>query len=99
MRNLILSCLLVLFLATSVFAEYVGSYYRRDGTYVQGYYRSDSNNTVQDNYSYKGNTNPYTNETGTNYYRSSPSSQYYDSSYGYKRPSTYAGMSAGALED
>lgn len=62
------------------FAGYVNGYTRRDGTYVEGYYRSDPNNTVTDNYSYKGNTNPYTGETGSNYYRNSPSSEHYGTS-------------------
>lgn len=44
---------------------YVQGYYRSDGTYVQGYYRSDPNGTKSDNYSYKGNTNPYTGQRGT----------------------------------
>ena len=75
-------------LTASAFAGYVNGYTRRDGTEVQGYNRSEPNNTVQDNYSYKGNTNPYTGETGSNLYRSSPSSEYYgttpshSSSYG-----------------
>ncbi len=62
---------------TQVFAGYVSGYTRSDGTYVQGYERSDPNSTVTDNYSYKGNTNPYTGQTGDNYYRNSPTSQYY----------------------
>ena len=65
--------------ASEIYAGYVQGYTRSNGTYVQGYYRSDSNNTVQDNYSYKGNANPYTGEKGSNYYRSSESSGYYNS--------------------
>ena len=61
-----------------IYAEWVSGYYRKNGTYVSGYYSLDSNNTVRDNYSYKGNINPYTGSTGSNYYRSSPSSEYYD---------------------
>lgn len=59
------------------FAGWVDGYPRSDGTYVQGYYCSDPNSTVTDNYSYKGNTNPHTGQEGNNYYRHSPSSQYY----------------------
>lgn len=62
------------------YAEYVGGYTRKDGTYVEGYNRSDRNNTVTDNFDYKGNTNPYTGETGSNYYRNDPSSEYYRTS-------------------
>lgn len=48
----------------SAFASvYVSGYTKANGTYVQGYYRSDPNGTVTDNYSYPGNTNPYTGVT------------------------------------
>ncbi len=43
---------------------YVHSYVRRDGTYVQGHYRTAPNNTTVDNYSHKGNVNPYTGKRG-----------------------------------
>ena len=59
-------------------AKWVNGYTRSNGAYVSGYNRSESNNTVRDNYNYKDNNNPYTGETGTNYYKSSPSSEYYD---------------------
>lgn len=50
---------------TAAFAdEYVNGYMRQDGTYVQPHFRSDSNSTKIDNYSSKGNTNPYTGERG-----------------------------------
>lgn len=63
------------------FAGHVNGYYRSNGTYVQSYERSDPNSTVTDNYSYKGNVNPYTGETGTNYYRNNTTSAYYNSNY------------------
>ncbi len=67
---------------TSVFADtWVNGYTRSDGSYVQGHYRSSPNSTVRDNYIYKGNSNPYTGETGSNYYCSSPSSEYYQPDY------------------
>jgi hypothetical protein len=43
---------------------YVSGYYRSDGTYVPGHYRSCANNTTWDNWTTKGNTNPYTSEPG-----------------------------------
>jgi hypothetical protein len=55
-----------LFLATQAMAdEYVRGYTRQDGTHVDGYYRTDPNNTQYDNYSTKGNVNPYTGKAGT----------------------------------
>ena len=61
-------CLLALFAATG--ASEAGStsvkgYARSDGTYVQPHMRSTPNSTRFDNYSTKGNSNPYTGKTGT----------------------------------
>jgi hypothetical protein len=60
--------------------DYVSGYSRSNGTYVAPHYKTSPNSTVQDNYSYRGNTNPYTGSTGSNYYRSAPSSAYYGGS-------------------
>ncbi|AEI47557.1 hypothetical protein [Runella slithyformis] len=43
----------------------VNGYYRKDGTYVQPHYRSNPDNTPTNNWSYPGNTNPYTGKTAT----------------------------------
>lgn len=72
--------LLSLTLTGLVYAEQVRGYYRSNGTYVNSYNRSTPNSTVTDNYSFKGNTNPSTGETGSNYYRNSSSSPYYGTS-------------------
>jgi hypothetical protein len=45
--------------------KHVNGYVKTDGTYVAPHYRTESNATKNDNYSTKGNTNPYTNEKGT----------------------------------
>ena len=71
---------LMMALQVSAFAGYVRGYTRSNGTYVSGYNRSSGNGTVTDNYSFVGNTNPYTGSTGTNYYRHDSSSPYYDGS-------------------
>lgn len=42
----------------------VSGYTRKDGTYVQPYFRTAPNSTNQDNFSTKGNTNPYTGKPG-----------------------------------
>ena len=44
---------------------YVQPYVTKNGTYVQGHYRSSPNDTKVDNYSSQGNTNPYTGKAGT----------------------------------
>ena len=43
---------------------YVESYTKKNGTYVEGHYRTSPNYTNNDNYSTKGNTNPYTGKPG-----------------------------------
>jgi len=45
--------------------SYVSGYYRSDGTYVSGHYRSCANSTTWDNWTTRGNHNPYTGEPGT----------------------------------
>lgn len=45
--------------------QYVSPHVRSDGAYVQGYYRSNPNATSLDNYSTRGNVNPYTGQAGT----------------------------------
>lgn len=61
--------LLVLVLMLSViqtaYANHVRGYYRKDGTFVNGYNRTRPNSTKFDNYSTRGNFNPYTGKTGT----------------------------------
>ena len=42
----------------------VNGYYRNDGTYVQPYFRTAPNSTNTDNFSTKGNVNPYTGKPG-----------------------------------
>ena len=59
---------LIVFLlfATSAFAGdvWVDGYFRKDGTYVPGHYRTRPNKNIWDNYSTKGNINPYTGKKG-----------------------------------
>lgn len=43
----------------------VKGYTRSNGTYVAPHYRSAPNNVQYDNYSTKGNTNPYTGQRGS----------------------------------
>ncbi len=43
----------------------VNGYYRKNGTYVEPHYRSSPNSNPFDNYSYPGNTNPFTGKTST----------------------------------
>lgn len=56
--------LLVLLATTAQADEYVNGYYRQDGTYVEGHYRTHRHQQRWDNYSSEGNTNPWTGEKG-----------------------------------
>lgn len=65
MRKLIAGLILAS-IGTAAFADtYVRGYTRRDGTYVAPHYRSDANGTTSDNWSTRGNVNPYTGQVGT----------------------------------
>lgn len=56
----------------------VSGYYKANGTYVSGYCRSDRDNTVTDNFSFEGNSNPYTGSAGTNRYQHDLTSPYFN---------------------
>lgn len=46
-------------------STYVHGYRKKNGTYVKGYHRTKRNGTQRDNYSTKGNYDPWTGKTGT----------------------------------
>ena len=72
MKKIIISIVFALTLISTVAADvWVDGYFRSDGTYVQGHYRSSPDSSVTNNWSYSGNTNPYTGEVGSNSYGSS----------------------------
>lgn len=79
----ILISLFLLF--TTVFAGdvWVNPCYRSDGTYIRGHYRSAPDNNPWNNYSTRGNINPYTGKPGyVDPYRSySPDPYKYNSPY------------------
>jgi len=73
-KKIIASFVTFLFIATSVLflsinsvdaAVRVRSYIKKNGTYVAPSYRSNPNRSKIDNYSTKGNYNPYTGKVGT----------------------------------
>lgn len=67
MKKIILAVSVLLFLATSVSAEWVRGYTRKDGTYVQPYQRSSPDNYKWNNYgpstNYYDKTNPYSRDS------------------------------------
>ena len=64
-------------------SEYVDGYFKSDGTYVPPHFRSSPNSTKLDNYSTRGNANPYTGKEGTKNPYSYPSPSYGTGSSGY----------------
>lgn len=82
MRKLLFFILTLSLFTNFTFADtYVKGYYRSNGTYVNGYYRSDADGNPYNNFSFPGNTNPYTGVTASgnsstylnNYYNNSSS--------------------------
>ena len=65
-------CLIILsaLVSSTAFAgdTYVRGHYRSDGTYVAPHYRSAPNATKYDNWTTKGNVNPYTGREGNREY-------------------------------
>jgi hypothetical protein len=64
MKKLIIAALAIA-CAAPAFAGSVSGYYKKNGTYVQRYNRSSADSTQRNNYSFKGNVNPYTGRVGT----------------------------------
>lgn len=62
-----ISCFIsIIFFCEIAFSDvHVRGYYRKNGTYVAPHYRSSPNQTKSDNWSTKGNINPYTGKPGT----------------------------------
>lgn len=80
LSGLLLAVFALLLPLQSVFADvWVNGYTRKDGTYVQGHYRSSPDGNPYNNWSYPGNTNPYTGVTAGGS-ESSYLQNYYDSS-------------------
>lgn len=64
MRTILL-CLVLSSACASAKDTYVHTYQRKDGTIVEGHHRTTPNKDYSDNYSTKGNINPYTGKEGT----------------------------------
>lgn len=60
------AAILIVLFSGQVFSDVdVKGYYRKDGTYVQPSHRSDPDHNKNNNWSTKGNVNPYTGDEGT----------------------------------
>ena len=69
MKKLFISLIIVLALLSNAVPSYsatkVRGYTKKSGTHVASHHRSDKNSTKSDNWSTKGNVNPYTGKKGT----------------------------------
>lgn len=94
MMKILLIAVMLFFTCQAVVQAYdtqVSGYYRQNGTYVQPYHRTAPNNNVYDNYSTKGNINPYTGQQGyvnpNNYQQNNNYSNTYGNNYNNSSPS------------
>lgn len=85
LSTLLIISILIIF-AGNAFARdiRVKGYYRSNGTYVQPHYRTSPDNSLFNNYSTKGNVNPYTGRKGyvNPYGSSSTTGRYRNNSIG-----------------
>ena len=94
-------CVLLMCAGTSFAGDvYVRGYHRSDGTYVQPHYRTAPDSNPWNNYSSKGNINPYTGKGGYKNPYSSPSyrvpratNPFSSPSYGSNYQNNYGGYS------
>ena len=65
MKKLLVFLLLCSFCISAFPIQSVHGYRKKNGTYVAPYHRTSPNKTQRDNWSSKGNVNPYTGKIGT----------------------------------
>lgn len=65
MKSAIVFIVATIAVGTAFAQTYVQPHVTKNGTYVEGHVRTAPNSTNLDNYSTKGNTNPYTGQAGT----------------------------------
>lgn len=65
MRFLVLGLAALAFSAAATAQVHVHGYTKKDGTYVAPHYRSSPDSSKLNNWSTKGNVNPYTGQVGT----------------------------------
>jgi hypothetical protein len=73
MRAVLIGLLAVLAATSATAQVYVQGYTTKNGTYVAPHYRSSPDSSVLNNWSTKGNVNPYTGQAGTRNPYSTPS--------------------------
>lgn len=90
MKKILIGALISISTFSGLLADtYVNGYTKSNGTYVKGHYRSSPNSSKNDNWSTKGNTNPYTGRAGTK------PREYENSLGGYNSSSNYGKSKSG----
>jgi hypothetical protein len=89
MRFLVLGIAALALSATASAQVYVHGYTKKDGTYVAPHYRSNADGNPYNNWSTKGNVNPYTGHAGTK----NPYSSYSNSNSAYGYSNSYSNSS------
>lgn len=69
MKRILLALVCFAALEVAAHAEWVNGYITWDGRYVPGYFRSPADGVFQNNYSTRGNVNPYTGQAGYRTYQ------------------------------
>ena len=64
MKSKIIFAIALLFALNGNAQTFVPGYMKKDGTWVEGYYKTNPNKTIRDNFSTEGNYNPYTGKEG-----------------------------------
>ena len=82
MRRLVFGLAALAMTATASAQVFVQGYTTKNGTYVAPHYRSSPDGNPYNNYSTRGNVNPYTGQVGTK----NPYSSYGSSSNSYSNP-------------
>lgn len=62
--GLLVACLLIFVTFSAKADTYVNGYFKKDGTYVEGHYKTTPHETNWGAYSTDGNSNPYTGSDG-----------------------------------
>ena len=81
MKKFIIAVCLLTVGSVAMADTYVNGYYRQDGTYVKPHYRSNADGYTFNNYSTRGNVNPYTGQQGYRTYNYNSYGNSYGNSY------------------
>lgn len=97
-RTILMAVAAVAFTSSAMADTYTRGYTRSNGTYVAPHYRTSPDRNTYNNYSTRGNVNPYTGQRGTVSPSYRPRNNYNSYSYGSRsttRSNSYGGYNSG----